>query len=78
MTLGGFLEKRRGALSQPDVARAIGTTRATVSNWENGHRLPGVEYLDALVDFFELDDHEARQLLRLAAKARADARSRAA
>ena len=48
--LGSRLEESRinKSLSQADIARKIGVTRETVSNWESGDKEPSPEHLREL------------------------------
>jgi transcriptional regulator with XRE-family HTH domain len=39
-------------LNQTELAKALCVTNSTISNWENGHRLPSVEELYRLATFF--------------------------
>jgi transcriptional regulator with XRE-family HTH domain len=42
-------------LSNQDVARLLGCTEASVSNWTTGKREPGAKYLKAIGDLFEVN-----------------------
>jgi len=41
-------------ISHEKLANELGLTRATVSHWENGLRLPSLEIATALADFFDV------------------------
>jgi Zn-dependent peptidase ImmA (M78 family)/transcriptional regulator with XRE-family HTH domain len=44
------LARRAKAMSQADLADAVGVTQATVSHWEKGHRVPEAEVIDRVAD----------------------------
>ena len=50
MTIGEIIRERRKALkmTQEDLARAVNTTKATVSRWETGETTPNTETLKLL------------------------------
>jgi len=48
-----LLSRRKAGLSQEDVAREIGTNRATVSCWETGQRVPSLSNFAALRIVFD-------------------------
>ena len=48
-----LLSRRKAGLSQEDVAKEIGTNRATVSCWETGQRLPSLSNFAALRQVFD-------------------------
>ena len=50
-------------MSQDDLAKAVGTSKKTISNYESGVCLPGTRQLCALADFFgmRLDDLVGRK-----------------
>lgn len=51
------LRKSRN-LSQVDVAKALGVSKQTVSNWENDNILPSIEMLIKVARFFSVStDH---------------------
>ena len=39
-------------IKQQDLAKALNVTKQSVSNWENGKRLPNIEILIQLADFY--------------------------
>ena len=39
-------------IKQQDLAKALNITKQSVSNWENGKRLPNIEILILLADFY--------------------------
>ena len=39
-------------MSQVDLARSLGVTKQSVSNWENDNILPSIEMLVKLADYF--------------------------
>lgn len=39
-------------LTQEDLAKRIGVTKQTISNWENGNITPALDVLITLVEFF--------------------------
>lgn len=39
-------------IKQQDLAKALNITKQSVSNWENGKRLPNIEVLIQLADFY--------------------------
>ena len=52
--------------SQNDIARLIGTTNQTISNWEKGKTEPGINHLKKLADIFHVSvdyliDHNLRE-----------------
>lgn len=55
------LEEEYGAVSQERVARAIGVTQPTISNWKNGGE-PNKTNLKRLLEFFRA--HDAATLVR--------------
>lgn len=48
------LRKRKG-LYQEDIALILGVTRQAISQYERGEREPGIEILEILADFFNVD-----------------------
>lgn len=63
------VEMERLGVSQADVARALGLTLGTVSNWVNGHRNPTLGNLQRVVDILRKRDPEVSidKLLKRAA-----------
>lgn len=43
-----------GDVSHNTLAKAIGVERSTVSNWARGHRVPSIEQLIAICEFFQV------------------------
>ena len=73
MTIGEMIRDRRKelGLTQDDIARTIGTTKATVSRWESGSALPdanNILQISALfgvtTDYLLKDDHPGGDLSR--------------
>ena len=49
-----MLRMERG-WSQNDLAERIHSTKSTVSNWEQGTRVPKIEKLEEIADLFNVD-----------------------
>ena len=70
MTLNENIRQLRLArnLSQVDLAKALGVTKQSISNWENNNIQPSIDMLIRLAQFFSvstdyllgLDDHRKR------------------
>jgi transcriptional regulator with XRE-family HTH domain len=59
---GRFREiRKRAGLSQPDVARAVGTDPPMVSRWETGKSQPGRAYALKLADLLWKLDRVSRE-----------------
>ncbi|MBO1305959.1 helix-turn-helix transcriptional regulator [Enterococcus sp. 669A] len=56
MEVGAKLRERRNILhmTQDEVAEALGVTRQTISNWENGRSYPDIERIIRLSDIYQL------------------------
>lgn len=56
MTLNENIKQMRLArnLSQVDLAKALGVTKQSVSNWENNNIQPSIDMLIRLSDFFSV------------------------
>lgn len=54
--------RRRARQNQEDFAAALGVRRATVSDWENGKKEPGVESLNRLDRLAAIRRIEAKDL----------------
>lgn len=56
MTLNENIRQLRLArnLSQVDMAKALGVTKQSVSNWENNNIQPSIDMLIRLADFFSV------------------------
>ncbi|MGG5319140.1 helix-turn-helix domain-containing protein [Enterococcus sp. AZ072] len=56
MEVGEKLRERRNILhmTQDEVAEALGVTRQTISNWENGRSYPDIERIIRLSDIYQL------------------------
>lgn len=46
-------ERLRKELNQPQLAKIMNVSKQTVSNWENGNRIPDTLTLSKLADFFD-------------------------
>lgn len=46
-------ERLKKNINQPELAKLMNVTKQTVSNWENGHRIPEANTLKALADLFD-------------------------
>lgn len=55
------LRKSKG-LSQSELSEKIGISRQTISKWERGVSLPGVDNLTVLASFYELDAEKIMSL----------------
>lgn len=55
--IGNFLKELRGerALTQEQLAEALGVSRRTVSRWETGSNLPDLDVLLLLSDFYAVE-----------------------
>jgi phage repressor protein C with HTH and peptisase S24 domain len=53
MTIGERLKQVRGAMSQDEMAKALGVHKNTVANYEKGDRVPDAEYLMKVVEKIE-------------------------
>lgn len=47
-------ERLNKGLSQPELAKIMNVSKQTISNWENGNRMPDVLTLKKLADFFNV------------------------
>ena len=45
-------ERLKKELNQPQLAKIMSVSKQTVSNWENGNRIPDTLTLSKLADFF--------------------------
>ena len=58
MTIGDIIKNRRKELgmNQEDLARSVGTTKATVSRWESGdiHKMKST-YIKSIADVLQID-----------------------
>ena len=56
MTLNENIKQLRLArnLSQVDLAKALGVTKQSVSNWENDNIMPSIDMLIRIADFFHV------------------------
>ena len=45
-------------MTQRDLARAVGVSLSTISDWEKGNRIPSVEKLTALAGVFGMTETE--------------------
>ena len=46
------LERNKLGLSQSEFSKKMGVTQQTLSNWENGNRMPDIETIIELADLF--------------------------
>lgn len=46
-------ERKNKGLNQPELAKVMNVTKQTVSNWENGNRVPDANTLKDIADFFD-------------------------
>ena len=55
-------EREKLGLSQTELGKKIGTTKQTISNWENGNRTPTSKTIDQLATLFKvsMDDLTGR------------------
>ena len=49
------LLRRESGLSQQDFAKQLGTSKSSVNMYERGEREPGIETLEAIADYFNVD-----------------------
>jgi transcriptional regulator with XRE-family HTH domain len=56
MTIGNIIKQRRieQNITQIDLAKRIGVSRQTISNWENDKTLPDIDYIIELAQLFNL------------------------
>lgn len=55
------LLRRESGLSQQDFAKQLGTSKSSVNMYERGEREPGIETLEAIADYFNVDmDHRSK------------------
>lgn len=47
-------ERLNKGLSQPELAKIMNVSKQTISNWENGNRIPDILTLKKLADFFNV------------------------
>ncbi len=46
--------RRERDMTQSDLAKLCGVTRTTVTNWESGLRLPGLDSVTAICRYFDI------------------------
>ena len=51
-------QRKQKGLSQEDVARHLGVSKSTVSNWETGYSAPNQDVLVRLADFLDISADE--------------------
>lgn len=49
------LLRRESGLSQQDFAKQLGTSKSSINMYERGEREPGLETLEAIADYFNVD-----------------------
>ena len=49
------LLRRESGLSQQDFAKRLGTSKSSINMYERGEREPGLETLEAIADYFNVD-----------------------
>ena len=56
MILGYRLRELRkeNKMSQSDLGRLLGVSKVSVSGYENGNRVPSLEILNKIIDFFDV------------------------
>ena len=47
--------RRKAGLSQSELAKSIGVSKSSINMYERGEREPGLELLEAIADFFNVD-----------------------
>ena len=47
--------RRESGLSQQDFAKQLGTSKSSINMYERGAREPGLEMLEAMADYFNVD-----------------------
>lgn len=47
--------RHRKDLTQEELAKAVGTTRSAIANYEQGLREPSFDQLDSIADYFNVD-----------------------
>lgn len=52
------LLRKRAKLSQEELAEIAGTSRQTVSKWENGESIPDVIACDKMAEYFSVSLHD--------------------
>lgn len=50
--------RKRTKLSQEDLAEITGTSRQTVSKWENGESIPDIIACDKMAEYFDVSLHD--------------------
>ena len=49
------LLRHESNLSQQDLAKILGISKSSINMYERGEREPGLETLEAIADFFNID-----------------------
>jgi len=49
-----MLVRKKGKMTQSDLAKKLGVTRGTIANWESGTSNPSIEILLELSRMFEV------------------------
>ena len=47
--------RKKAGLSQAELAKRIGVSKSSINMYERGEREPGLEILEAIADFFNVD-----------------------
>ena len=55
--IGAFLKvlRKQKGLTQEQIAEKFNVSNRTVSRWENGYNLPGLDILIEISDYYEVD-----------------------
>lgn len=52
MAIGANLRVLRGSRTQKEVANALGVSKAAISYYENGQKMPSADHMVALANFY--------------------------
>lgn len=63
--LGAAIKAARGPRTLRDVQAASGVNNATISMWENGHRIPRLEDLEAFLEAVDASEERREQIRSL-------------
>jgi|TARA_Y100000389_G_C16969268_1_gene274870 transcriptional regulator with XRE-family HTH domain len=56
-------ERRKLKMTQDELAEKTGATRASISFWERGDRVPGLGFFATIAKMFEWTDEQIREVL---------------